>query len=129
LERAKAQKIAAAQSGDAPKNIAPQNSEIKKEIAEIDARRQAVGLVESTEQTTPNHAATANLDKQAAIEAAIAKAKAAKAAKAETSDTEAKPKATISDEEKQAKIAAAVARAKAAKADAEAAKQKDVEKE
>jgi Na+-translocating ferredoxin:NAD+ oxidoreductase subunit C len=129
LERAKAQKSAAVQTGDVPKNVTPQSSEIKKEIAEIDARRQAVGLVENTEQAIPNQAAAPNVDKQAAIEAAIAKAKAAKAAKAAASDTEAKPKATISDEEKQAKIAAALARAKAAKAAAEAAKQKDVEKE
>lgn len=117
LARAKAQKLAAEQTEAAPKNTAPQNSEIKKEIAEIDARRQAVGLVENTEQTAP----IAN--KQAAIEEAIAKAKAAKAAKAEAGITEAKPKNTVTDEEKQAKIAAAVARAKAAKAAAEAAKQ------
>ncbi|MGV3580753.1 MAG: electron transport complex subunit RsxC [Methylophilus sp.] len=117
LARAKAQKLAAEQTEAAPKNTTPQNSEIKKEIAEIDARRQAVGLVESTEQTAPV------VNKQAAIEEAIAKAKAAKAAKAAAGITEAKPKNTVTDEEKQAKIAAAVARAKAAKAAAEASKQ------
>jgi electron transport complex protein RnfC len=114
LARAKAQKLAAEQTEAAPKNTAPQNSEIKKEIAEIDARRQAVGLVESTEQTAPV------VNKQAAIEEAIAKAKAAKAA---ASITETKSKSTVTDEEKQAKVAAAVARAKAAKAAAEASKQ------
>ncbi|MGZ8269549.1 MAG: electron transport complex subunit RsxC [Methylophilus sp.] len=128
LARAKAQKSAAEQTEAAPKNTAPQNSEIKKEIAEIDARRQAVGLVESTEQTAPI------VNKQAAIEEAIAKAKAAKAAKAAAGITETKPKSTVTDEEKQAKIAAAVARAKAAKAAAEASKQgaatqNEVEKE
>lgn len=128
LARAKAQKLAAEQTEAAPKNTAPQNSEIKKEIAEIDARRQAVGLVESTEQTAPV------VNKQAAIDEAIAKAKAAKAAKVAASITETKPKSTVTDEEKQAKIAAAVARAKAAKAAAEASKQgvatqNEVEKE
>jgi Na+-translocating ferredoxin:NAD+ oxidoreductase subunit C len=132
LARAKAQKSAAAQTGDTPKNLEP-SAEVKKEIAEIDARRQAVGLVETTE--APAKAAV-NPDKQAAIEAAIAKAKAAKAARAEanaTSEVTAeKPKATITDEDKQAKIAAAIAKAKAAKAAAEAAKtiaSQDVEKE
>jgi electron transport complex protein RnfC len=43
---------------------------VKKEIAEIDARRQAVGIEKST----------ANEDKQAKIVAAIARAKAQKAA-------------------------------------------------
>ena len=128
LARAKAQKLAAEQTEAAPKNTAPQNSEIKKEIAEIDARRQAVGLVESTEQTAPV------VNKQAAIDEAIAKAKAAKAAKVAAGITETKPKSTVTDEEKQAKIAAAVARAKAAKAAAEASKQgvatqNEVEKE
>jgi electron transport complex protein RnfC len=128
LARAKAQKSAAEQTEAAPKNTAPQNSEIKKEIAEIDARRQAVGLVESTEQTAPV------VNKQAAIEEAIAKAKAAKAAKVAAGITETKPKSTVTDEEKQAKIAAAVARAKAAKTAAEASKQgvatqNEVEKE
>jgi Na+-translocating ferredoxin:NAD+ oxidoreductase subunit C len=75
IERAKAAKAAAAASGDAPKNIAPANETIKQEIAEIDARRLAVGLNDNN-PTKP----AIDEDKQAKIAAAIAKAKAAKAA-------------------------------------------------
>ena len=67
IERAKAAKAAA---GNTPKNVTPADESIKNEIAEIDARRAAVGL------ETPN----ADAEKQAKIAAAIAKAKAAKAA-------------------------------------------------
>lgn len=74
IERAKAAKAAAAASGDAPKNIAPASETIKQEIAEIDARRNDVGL---NEKPAENHA---DAEKQAKIAAAIAKAKAAKAA-------------------------------------------------
>ena len=71
IERAKAAKAAA---GIAPKNIADAPEQVKQEIAEIDARRQAVGIEKP--------AVTTNVDaeKQAKIAAAIAKAKAAKAA-------------------------------------------------
>ncbi len=74
IERAKAAKAAAAAQGDAPKNIADAPEQVKQEIAEIDARRQAVGIEKP--------AVTTNVDaeKQAKIAAAIAKAKAAKAA-------------------------------------------------
>ena len=70
IERAKAAKAAAALQGDAPKNVADAPEQVKKEIAEIDARRASVGL------EVPN----ADAEKQAKIAAAIAKAKAAKAA-------------------------------------------------
>jgi Na+-translocating ferredoxin:NAD+ oxidoreductase subunit C len=70
IERAKAAKAEAQQAGDAPKNVTPTDETVKNEIAEIDARRAAVGLV------TPN----VDAEKQAKIAAAIAKAKAAKAA-------------------------------------------------
>ena len=74
IERAKAAKAAAAATGEAPKNVASANESTKKEIAEIDARRQAAGI-EST-----NEKPSADIEKQAKIAAAIAKAKAAKAA-------------------------------------------------
>ena len=67
IARAKAAKVAA---GEAPKNVADADETVKKEIAEIDARRQAVGI-----EKPPVDA-----EKQAKIAAAIAKAKAAKAA-------------------------------------------------
>ena len=64
IERAKAAKAAA---GNAPKNVSNAPEEVKAEIAEIDARRASVGIVTDEE-------------KQAKIAAAIARAKAAKAA-------------------------------------------------
>ncbi|MEQ1598181.1 MAG: electron transport complex subunit RsxC [Methylotenera sp.] len=70
IERAKAAKVAAQQSGDAPKNVANADETVKKEIAEIDARRAAVSL------EAPN----VDAEKQAKIAAAIERAKAAKAA-------------------------------------------------
>ena len=78
IARAKAAKVAAVTSGEAPKNVADADETVKKEIAEIDARRQAVGIDEAIEKS--DLGAAANLDKQAKIAAAIAKAKAAKAA-------------------------------------------------
>ncbi len=69
IERAKAAKAAA---GIAPKNIADAGENVKKEIAEIDARRQAVGIEKPA----------IDKDKQAKIAAAIERAKAAKAAAA-----------------------------------------------
>jgi electron transport complex protein RnfC len=75
IARAKAAKAAAAASGDVPKNVVPTEESVKKEIAEIDARRDAVGLSEKPVADSPIDA-----DKQAKIAAAIAKAKAAKAA-------------------------------------------------
>ena len=70
IERAKAAKAAAA--SDAPKNIADESPAVKAEIAEIDARRASVGIATDEEM--------ANKEKQAKIAAAIARAKAAKAA-------------------------------------------------
>ncbi len=78
IARAKAAKVAAVTSGEVPKNVADADEMVKKEIAEIDARRQAVGIDATSE--TSDLGAAANLDKQAKIAAAIAKAKAAKAA-------------------------------------------------
>ena len=78
IERAKALKAAALAAGDSPKNVANADEGTKKEIAEIDARRQAVGI-ESTSEKPALDAALVE-DKQAKIAAAIAKAKAAKAA-------------------------------------------------
>lgn len=75
IERAKAQKAAALAAGNAPKNVADAAEPVKKEIAEIEARRQAVGLTESTSANNTDAAA-----KQALIAAAIARAKAQKAA-------------------------------------------------
>lgn len=119
IERAKAAKAA---TGDAPKNVQPSSEKVKQEIAEIDARRAAVGLNNAT-------AANADAEKQAKIAAAIERGKAAKAAAAQVNVTlsEAKPasEAANADDDKQAKIAAAIAKAKAAKAAAEAAKQKN----
>ena len=66
IARAKAAKLAA----DAPKNIDDAPPQVKAEIAEIDARRASVGITETQ----------AIDDKQAKIAAAIARAKAAKAA-------------------------------------------------
>ena len=69
IERAKAAKAVA---GVAPKNVADADESTKKEIAEIDARRQAVGL--EANKVKP----TADAEKQAKIAAAIERAKAAK---------------------------------------------------
>ncbi len=77
IARAKAAKAAAA-TGDAPKNVADADEAVKKEIAEIDARRQAVGIEVSIKPANEKPAVDA--EKQAKIAAAIAKAKAAKAA-------------------------------------------------
>jgi len=136
IERAKAQKANAEAEGETPKNALPTNPAIQKEIAEIDARRASVGLVD-VENTT---AKTAPIDdeKQAKIAAAIAKAKGAKALteseKANTnspSNKQSIESQTITqanaDAEKQAKIQAAIARAKAQKAAADAAKLSDKE--
>jgi electron transport complex protein RnfC len=74
IARAKAQKAAAQESGTAPKNVDANNPVVQREIAEIDARRQAVGLASAEPPSQ------AQADKQAAIAAAIARAKAQKAA-------------------------------------------------
>ena len=74
IERAKAAKAATAV---APKNVADAGETVKKEIAEIDARRKEVGLID---QPAVEKAATVDAEKQAKIAAAIARAKAAKAA-------------------------------------------------
>ncbi len=131
IERAKAQKATAATSGETPKNAVPENPAIQKEIAEIDARRASVGLVE-TEKNKP--ATEVEDEKQAKIAAAIAKAKAAKAlaesAKENISNENIENKAsdsTNADAEKQAKIAAAIARAKAQKAANDANKHQNKE--
>lgn len=78
IERAKAQKAAALQAGGAPKNVDTASPTVQQEIAEIDARRAAVGLTPPASETSTQ--AQAATDKQAAIAAAIARAKAQKAA-------------------------------------------------
>jgi electron transport complex protein RnfC len=82
IERAKAQKAAAFANGSEPKNVADAAEPVKKEIAEIEARRQAVGLsvkAKSTEVLKLNNKDAA-ADKKALIAAAITRAKAQKAA-------------------------------------------------
>ena len=76
IERAKAQKAAALQAGAMPKNVDTASGAVQQEIAEIEARRAAVGLTPPPNEATTQAAA----DKQAAIAAAIARAKAQKAA-------------------------------------------------
>ena len=78
IERAKALKAAALAAGDTPKNVTNADEAIKKEIAEIDARRQEVGLTDNTVSEPAN--INAEAEKQAKIAAAIAKAKAEKVA-------------------------------------------------
>ncbi|HEY0563238.1 MAG TPA: hypothetical protein VGD04_07915, partial [Methylophilus sp.] len=90
IARAKAQKAAAQAAGAAPKNVDDASPTVKQEIADIEARRLAVGLIDkstvATEVNTlpataaPLAAADADAEKQAKIAAAIARAKAAKAA-------------------------------------------------
>ncbi len=74
IERAKAAKAAAAAQGDAPRNVADADETVKKEIAEIDTRRQAVGIETTSEKPAIDE------DKHTKIAAAIARAKAAKVA-------------------------------------------------
>ena len=79
IARAKVAKAAAVASGITPKNVMTANETIKSEIAEIDARRQAVGLEQSNAKPIAEKPAV-DADKQAKIAAAIERAKAAKAA-------------------------------------------------
>ncbi|WP_306390297.1 electron transport complex subunit RsxC [Methylophilus aquaticus] len=115
IARAKAQKEAQAATGEAPKNMAAPSASVQQEIADIDARRAAVGLSEA------DSPAMQDADKQAKIAAAIAKAKAAKAA-AQTGHSATSATSAVVDPEKQAKTDPAIARARAAKAAAEASK-------
>ncbi len=78
IARAKAAKAAAGQ-GDAPKNVTDADETVKKEIAEIDARRKEVGLIDKPATEKPAIDTGIDIDKQAKITAAIARAKAAKA--------------------------------------------------
>ncbi len=87
IERAKVQKLAAQQAGEAPKNMADADENVKKEIAEIDARRHNVGLENSSTPTD------VNAEKQALIAAAIARAKAQKA----TTEADKQAKNTINE--------------------------------
>lgn len=81
IERAKAQKAAAQQAGEAPKNTEVTSPSVQKEIAEIEARREAVGLTSTPDKQPDTKAPPAADDaKKAAIAAAIARAKAQKAA-------------------------------------------------
>lgn len=128
IERAKAAKLAAAASGGAPQNMATASAAVQQEIAEIDARRKSVGLIDHTEDKPAVINPTVDAEKQAKIAAAIERAKAMKAAKEaeksqmpppETQVNKPEEKTAVSgvvDAEKQAKIAAAIERAKAMKA-------------
>jgi len=81
IERAKAQKAAAQQAGEVPKNVETVSAKVQQKMAEIDARREAVGLssqADTQANTQPQPAA--DDAKKAAIAAAIARAKAQKAA-------------------------------------------------
>lgn len=112
IARAKAQKTA----GDAaPKNTTETSAATAAEIEAIDARRNAAGLTEGKQTTAAE-------DKQAKIAAAIARAKAQKAAASADGASKATSdnNAPAADTDKQAKIAAAIARAKAQKAAASA---------
>ncbi len=108
IARAKAQKA----TSEAPKNTDNTSAATKAEIEAIDTRR---AKAKKQLDQTP----TADAEKQAKIDAAIARAKAQKAAATEAKAGD-KPKATskqlTDDAEKQAKIDAAIARAKAQKA-------------
>ena len=120
IERAKAAKANVANTTDAPKNVTNASESVRKEIAEIDARRAAVGL----EQPTDDKENQINdAEKQAKIATAIERAKEVKAA-ANASNSlptvsgqaEVAEPPKVIDAEKQAKIDAAIARAKTAKA-------------
>ncbi len=89
IERAKAQKVAALAAGNAPKNVADAAELVKNEIAEIEARRQSVGLTDPIAEpaimakptaSPVQSSADAVAAKQVLIAAAIARAKAQKAA-------------------------------------------------
>lgn len=108
IERAKAQKAA---GNVAPKNTSEISPQTKAEIEAIDKRRAKAGLSEDKPLTT-------DAEKQAKIDAAIARAKAQKAAagKADANSAEPESKQPVADAEKQAKIDAAIKRAKTLKA-------------
>jgi electron transport complex protein RnfC len=76
VARAKAQKEAAAIEGAAPLNIKPTNKHVKAKIAEIDARRASTNLTTAKTEQKP----AIDQAKQDKINAAIARAKAKKAA-------------------------------------------------
>lgn len=108
IERAKAQKAA---GNVAPKNTSEISPQTKAEIEAIDKRRAKAGLSDDKPLTT-------DAEKQAKIDAAIARAKAQKAAagKADANSAEPESKQPVADAEKQAKIDAAIKRAKTLKA-------------
>ena len=91
IARAKAQKLAAQQTGELPKNTAPTNATIQQEIAEIDARRATVGLKET--QSPP----VVDTEMQDKIAAAIARAKAQKAAAEAAKENAAHPETPKKD--------------------------------
>lgn len=108
IERAKAQKNA---GSSAPKNTTDVSESTKTEIAAIEARRAKAGLTEDKFKA-------ADPEKQAKIEAAIARAKAQKEAASKEINITEKPVKQLAavDTEKQAKINAAIKRAKTLKA-------------
>ncbi len=76
VARAKAQKEAATAEGAAPLNVKPTSKHVKAEMAEIDARRTSVNLTTTKTEQKP----AIDQAKQDKINAAIARAKAKKAA-------------------------------------------------
>lgn len=108
VARAKAKKSADSAAGIKPKNTENVSPSVAAEIESIDAAREKATSATSDE-------------KQAKIQAAIAKAKAKKAAAQQSSEQAEADDATATD--KQAKIQAAIAKAKANKAAADKSKE------
>lgn len=108
IERAKVQKAA---GNGTPKNTSEISPQTKAEIEAIEKRRAKAGLTNDKPLIT-------DAEKQAKIDAAIARAKAQKAAASNAGTDSAKPenKQPVADAEKQAKIDAAIKRAKTLKA-------------
>ncbi len=108
IERAKAQKAA---GNNSPKNTTDISDHAKAEIEAIEKRRAKVGITDGKQPTI-------DADKQAKIDAAIARAKAQKAAatQGDTTTPASTTKQPVVDAEKQAKIDAAIKRAKTLKA-------------
>jgi H+/Na+-translocating ferredoxin:NAD+ oxidoreductase subunit C len=106
IERAKAQKAA---GNVVPKNTSEISPQTKAEIEAIEKRRAKAGITDSKPPI--------DAEKQAKIDAAIARAKAQKAGatQGETTLTASATKQPVADAEKQAKINAAIERAKTLK--------------
>ncbi len=126
MARAKAQKEQLANDGTTDTAHAPLSERVQQKMAEVDTRRAAMERTKAESVTAaPTVGKDDDAEKQAKIAAAIAKAKAAKAAQLQSSKTTQVREAQNAVDEgadKQAHIAAAIARAKAAKQAADALK-------